>query len=165
VPDCGWRLGTNGLCTSAAKRFGLRGAVRVFRLGFARLWASWWGRRQHRPGAAWWAALRRLPNTRSAVDMTRVWIHRGAEMNAASPFAIPQGLGELERSIKDDFNGDGTRALIDRLAQAASEAAALRDAAGPLPADSSPCRIEGFEAAQRIVRAVWQRLHGSVLTA
>lgn len=86
-------------------------------------------------------------------------------MNAVLQGAVPEGLGALERLIKDDFNGDCARALIARLDLAAGQHAALIDHAGPVADGTSRCVPEGFEAAQRIVRSVWQRLHGSVLTA
>jgi predicted trehalose synthase len=84
-------------------------------------------------------------------------------MNAASEFAVPAGLGALERALEDDFNGDHSRALIDTLAVAAREAALKIDHADGPTADAARRRLEGFEAGQRIVRHLWQRLHGSVL--
>ena len=74
-------------------------------------------------------------------------------MNAITDFAVPPGLGALEQSINADFSGDATRALIDRLAETARHAPAQAELAA------------GCEAAQRIVRQVWQQQHGCVLTA
>lgn len=86
-------------------------------------------------------------------------------MNIDSEFAVPAGLGTLELALKEDFNGDHSRALIDTLAEAARQAALTIDHAEGPTADVARRRLEGFEAAQRIVRRLWQQLHGSVLTS
>lgn len=73
-------------------------------------------------------------------------------------FALPEGLGPLEREIKDDFDGSVARGLIERLD------AAARDAADPhVPNGYELAR--GYMAAQRIVRTVWQQMHSRVLAA
>ena len=86
-------------------------------------------------------------------------------MNSTTDFAVPPGLGALEQSIKGDFSGDATRALIDRLAAAARHAPAAAKSAALQLSDPTDDTQRGYEAAQRIVRQIWQQQHGSVLTA
>jgi hypothetical protein len=74
-------------------------------------------------------------------------------------------LAELERSIRQDFDGAHARALIECFDAAAHDAGLLLEGTPSEERAVTVGMFEGCEAAQRIVRHVWQRMHGSVLAA
>jgi hypothetical protein len=86
-------------------------------------------------------------------------------MGQADGLSTLTRLTELDQSLQDDFSGQTARALIDDLGANARATRTLLVKVGPADQRTALRLVTGFEAAQRVVREVWEQMHGSALHA
>lgn len=85
-------------------------------------------------------------------------------MNEQLEQTVFRDLAQMEETLTEDRTGDRARALIQYFADVAKASedlsvCAASDAERHLAAQL----VDGFRASQRIIRHVWESLHGSVL--
>jgi hypothetical protein len=86
--------------------------------------------------------------------------------NSATSNTIFGDLAEVEKSLSEDTTGDKARAMLayfDEVAKSSEDM--LQKASADAERQFLARLIEGFRAAQRIIRHVWETLHSAVLPA
>jgi hypothetical protein len=87
-------------------------------------------------------------------------------MNDTFEQDIFSDLANLEKALTEDQSGERARAMIDYFAEVAKESGAmLQTAQAGAERQLVSQLIEAFYASQRVIRHVWESLHGSVLPA
>jgi len=72
-------------------------------------------------------------------------------------------LADLEKSLAADSTGDRARALLTYFREVAQASEAILQTASSTERQLVSRLIEGFHAAQRIVRHLWETLHNASL--
>jgi hypothetical protein len=86
-------------------------------------------------------------------------------MGHADGLSVLTQLSELDQSLQNDFDGHAALAMIHDLDATARATRTLLGKVGPVDRHTILRLLAGFEAAQAVVREVWERMHGSVLRA
>lgn len=85
-------------------------------------------------------------------------------MNEEHEKTIFGDLAALEKTLSEDSSGERARSMLSYFADVATQSEALLQAS---VADTERHLVaqllEGFRASQRIIRHVWETLHGSAL--
>lgn len=85
-------------------------------------------------------------------------------MNDTFEQTIFSDLSNLEKALTEDKTGDRARAMISYFGEVAKESTALLQGAQVAAERQLVSQlIEAFYASQRVVRKVWETLHGSAL--
>ncbi len=87
-------------------------------------------------------------------------------MNAALENEVLADMANLEKTLTEDVSGDHARAMLsyfDEVAKASEDV--LRSPPNDAERHLAQQLLEGFHAAQRIVRHVWEALHSTSLPA
>lgn len=74
-------------------------------------------------------------------------------------------LAQLEKTLADDSTGERARALLAYFREVAQTSETMLQTAGADQRQLVSRLIEAFQAAQRIVRHVWETLHNASLPA
>lgn len=72
-------------------------------------------------------------------------------------------LANLEKSLAEDATGDRARAMLSYFADVARSSESLLQTAAAAERQLISQLIEAFNAAQRIVRHIWETLHNASL--
>lgn len=72
-------------------------------------------------------------------------------------------LTDLEKSLAEDSSGERARALLGYFTEVAKSAENMLLSAAATERQLVTQLIEGFHASRRIVRHVWETLHGTTL--
>jgi len=86
-------------------------------------------------------------------------------VNASLEQSVFADLTDLEKSLAEDSSGDRARALVTYFHEVAQASEAILKTANSNERQLVTRLIEGFQAAQRIVRQLWETLHNSHLAA
>lgn len=73
-------------------------------------------------------------------------------------------MANLEKSLSDDHTGDRARAMLEYFNNVLSATGEMLDSAKDAPERTLITQlISGFHASQRIIRHVWETIHGTML--
>jgi hypothetical protein len=86
-------------------------------------------------------------------------------VNASLEQSVFSDLTDLETSLAEDNRGERARALLTYFGEVAQASEAILKTANSNERQLVTRLIEGFHAAQRIVRQLWETLHNAPLVA
>ncbi len=87
-------------------------------------------------------------------------------MTAPIESTIFSDLENLEKALSQDLSGDHARAMIRYFDEAARESGAMKTHARVDAERQLIGQLEtAFQASQRVIRKIWETLHGSALAA
>jgi hypothetical protein len=86
-------------------------------------------------------------------------------VNASLEQSVFADLTDLEKSLAEDNSGERARALLTYFREVAQASEAILKTANSTERQLVTRLIEGFHAAQRIVRQLWETLHNAPLVA
>lgn len=85
-------------------------------------------------------------------------------MNEELEKTIFGDLATLEKTLSEDTSGDRARSMLSYFSDVATQSEVLLQAtAADTERHLVTQLLEGFRASQRIIRHVWETLHGSAL--
>jgi hypothetical protein len=86
-------------------------------------------------------------------------------VNSSLEQSVFADLTDLEKSLAEDSSGDRARALMTYFGEVAQASEAILKTADGNERQLVTRLIEGFHAAQRIVKGLWETLHNVPLAA
>lgn len=87
-------------------------------------------------------------------------------MNEQLEQTIFSDLARMEETLTEDISGDRARAMIKYFADVAKTSESMSVSASSEAERHLAARmVDGFRACQRIIRHVWESMHGTVLAA
>jgi len=85
-------------------------------------------------------------------------------MNASIESTLFSDLENLEKALSQDLSGDHARAMILYFGEAARESGTMKAQARIDAERQLIGQLENaFEASQRVIRKIWETLHGAAL--
>lgn len=86
-------------------------------------------------------------------------------MNEELEKTIFGDLAALEKTLSEDTSGERARSMLSYFGDVALQSEALLQATADTERQLVTQLLDGFRASQRIIRHVWETLHGCALAA